>query len=101
MREWAYVEALSLVGVPGNSALLISLTTSAFMIALNVVGALFLPAMPAKLRSACSIEEELELDQAEGESEAASPTPSSTPSCSWNLRAELEARELEGGSARR
>jgi uncharacterized protein (TIRG00374 family) len=101
VREWAYVEALSLVGVPGNSALLISLTTSAFMIAINAVGALFLPAMPAKLRSAGSLEEELELEEAEEESDAANPSLSSAASCSWDFQAGLEARETEGGNAPR
>jgi glycosyltransferase 2 family protein len=98
VREWAYVEALALVGVPGNSALLIALTTSAFMIALNIVGALFLPAMPSELRSARSFEVESELE-AEGDNDT--PSPSSGKSCAWSLPAELRAQEMEGGNARR
>jgi len=94
VREWAYVEALSLVGVPGNSALLISLTTSAFMIVMNVVGAIFLPAMPAKLRSAGSLEEVEESDRA-------GSSPSSEARCSLDLRAELRPQETKDGNARR
>lgn len=51
IREWTYVEALRLVGVPASSALLIALTTSALMIVLNLSGIFFLPTIPAELRS--------------------------------------------------
>jgi glycosyltransferase 2 family protein len=50
IREWAYVEALGLVGVPPAGALLIALTTSALMILVNLGGAFFLPTIPRDLR---------------------------------------------------
>ncbi|HYK89039.1 MAG TPA: lysylphosphatidylglycerol synthase transmembrane domain-containing protein [Acidobacteriota bacterium] len=50
IREWAYVEGLALLAVPGSNALLIALTTSALLIVCDLIGLLFLPAIPAELR---------------------------------------------------
>jgi uncharacterized protein (TIRG00374 family) len=51
IREWAYVEGLGLLGVPGSSALLIALTTSALIILCNLMGLFFLPTIPREIRS--------------------------------------------------
>jgi uncharacterized protein (TIRG00374 family) len=51
IREWSYVEAFRLVGVPAGSALLIALTTSALMIVIDLAGVFFLPTIPRELRS--------------------------------------------------
>jgi hypothetical protein len=51
IREWAYVEGLALLGVPGGSALLIALTTSALLIVCNLMGLFFLPTIPAEMRT--------------------------------------------------
>ena len=51
IREWLYIEALALVGIPGDQALVISLATSALYLLSNSAGLLFLPAIPAELRS--------------------------------------------------
>lgn len=51
IREWSYVEALRLVSVPADSALLIALTTSTLMIVVDLAGVFFLPTIPAELRS--------------------------------------------------
>jgi glycosyltransferase 2 family protein len=50
IREWLYVEALSLVGVPRDHGLVISLATSALYLAVNLGGILFLPTIPFELR---------------------------------------------------
>jgi glycosyltransferase 2 family protein len=50
VREWAYVEALALLGVPRHDALLISLTTSTLTIIINFGGLPFLPMVPAELK---------------------------------------------------
>jgi glycosyltransferase 2 family protein len=50
VREWCYVEALSLVGIPRNTGLIISLATSALLLLCNLAGVLFLPSVPAELR---------------------------------------------------
>jgi len=50
IREWLYVEALSLVGIPPAQALAISLATSALLLTCNLAGILFLPAIPKELR---------------------------------------------------
>ena len=50
VREWCYVEALSLVGIPRNSGLCISLATSALLLLCNLAGVFFLPSVPAELR---------------------------------------------------
>jgi len=50
LREWLYVEALSLVGIPRDQGLLISLATSALYLVINVAGIFFLPAVPSELR---------------------------------------------------
>ncbi len=50
LREWLYVEALSLVGVPRDQGLLISLATSALYLVINFAGILFLPTVPMELR---------------------------------------------------
>jgi glycosyltransferase 2 family protein len=50
IREWLYVEALSLVGIPRADGLVISLTTSAVYLAVNLAGIAFLPSIPMKLR---------------------------------------------------
>ena len=51
IREWLYVEALALVGVPKDQALVISLATSALYLLSNLAGIFFLPAIPMDLRS--------------------------------------------------
>ncbi len=50
VREWVYVEALSLVGIPRTSGLVISLATSAMLLLCNLAGLLFLPGIPRHLR---------------------------------------------------
>jgi hypothetical protein len=50
VREWCYVEALSLVGVPGSIGLCISLATSALLLLCNLGGVFFLAGIPAELR---------------------------------------------------
>lgn len=51
VREWLYVEALSLTGIPRTEGLVISLATSALFLIINFVGILFLPAVPSELRN--------------------------------------------------
>ncbi len=50
IREWLYIEALSLVGVPRDQGLVISLATSALYLLINLGGIAFLPAIPSELR---------------------------------------------------
>ncbi len=50
VREWCYVEALSLVGIPGSVSLCISLATSALLLICNFGGVFFLAGIPAELR---------------------------------------------------
>lgn len=50
IREWLYVEALSLVGIPATEALAIALASSALLLACNLAGLAFLPALPKALR---------------------------------------------------
>jgi uncharacterized protein (TIRG00374 family) len=50
IREWLYVEALSLVGIPRAQGLVISLATSALYILINLGGIVFLPTVPSELR---------------------------------------------------
>jgi glycosyltransferase 2 family protein len=50
VREWFYVEALSLVGVPRNAGLCISLATSALLLLCNLAGMVVLPGIPSELR---------------------------------------------------
>jgi len=50
IREWVYVEALFLVGVPRGTGLVISLATSALLLVCNLGGLFFLSAIPAELR---------------------------------------------------
>jgi glycosyltransferase 2 family protein len=50
IREWAYVEALALLGVPPDRALVVALSTSALVIVVNLGGVLFLPTVPSELR---------------------------------------------------
>ena len=50
VRELCYVEALSLVGIPRNTGLCISLATSALLLLCNLAGVFFLPSVPAELR---------------------------------------------------
>jgi uncharacterized protein (TIRG00374 family) len=50
IREWVYVEALFLAGVPRGTGLAISLATSALLLVCNLGGLFFLPAVPAELR---------------------------------------------------
>ncbi len=52
IREWAYVEGLSLLGVPAHIALTIALTTSALLIVCDLAGLFFLPFIPRQLRAA-------------------------------------------------
>jgi uncharacterized protein (TIRG00374 family) len=50
VREWFYVEALSLVGIPRNAGLCISLATSALLLLCNLAGMVVLPCIPSELR---------------------------------------------------
>jgi uncharacterized protein (TIRG00374 family) len=50
VREWVYVEALSLVGIPRGLGLIISLATSALSLLCNLGGIVFLPSIPRDLR---------------------------------------------------
>ncbi len=50
VREWFYVEALSIVGIPRAPALAISLATSALLLLCNLAGLFFLPGIPIDLR---------------------------------------------------
>jgi uncharacterized protein (TIRG00374 family) len=50
IREWFYVEALFLVGIPRGPGLIISLATSALLLVCNFAGVFFLPGIPAELR---------------------------------------------------
>jgi len=50
IREWAYVEAFSLIGFPSERAPIVALSTSALVLVVNLVGALFLPSVPSELR---------------------------------------------------
>lgn len=50
IREWAYVEALAILGVPADRALIIALSTSALVIVVNLGGILFLTTVPSELR---------------------------------------------------
>jgi hypothetical protein len=50
VREWFYVEALSLVGIPRNAGLCISLATSALLLLCNLAGMVVLPGIPSELR---------------------------------------------------
>ena len=50
VREWSYVEALSLLKVPAEVALTIALASSALIIVSDLGGVFFLPTIPAELR---------------------------------------------------
>jgi uncharacterized protein (TIRG00374 family) len=50
VREWVYVEALSLAGIPRDAGLIISLATSALFLLCNLGGVFFLAAIPSELR---------------------------------------------------
>jgi hypothetical protein len=50
VREWIYVEALLLVGIPRSHGLIISLATSALLLLCNLGGMIFLPAIPEELK---------------------------------------------------
>jgi glycosyltransferase 2 family protein len=50
VREWFYVEALSLLGIPRNVGLCISLATSALLLLCNLAGIVVLPGIPSELR---------------------------------------------------
>jgi hypothetical protein len=52
VREWFYVEALSLLGIPRNAGLCISLATSALLLLCNFAGIVVLPGIPSELRHA-------------------------------------------------
>jgi hypothetical protein len=51
IREWAYVEAMALLGVPADRALIVALSTSALVIVVNLGGIVFLPTVPSELKS--------------------------------------------------
>jgi glycosyltransferase 2 family protein len=51
VRELVYVEALSLVGIPRDHGLIISLATSAMFLLCNLSGIIFLPGVPKAWRS--------------------------------------------------
>ncbi len=50
VREWFYMEALSLVGIPRNVGICISLATSALLLLCNLAGVVVLPTIPSELR---------------------------------------------------
>jgi glycosyltransferase 2 family protein len=50
VREWFYVEALALLGIPRDQGLVISLATSALLLICNAIGVFFLPCVPKGLR---------------------------------------------------
>jgi uncharacterized protein (TIRG00374 family) len=50
VREWFYVEALSLIGIPREQALIVSLATSALLLLCNFAGIIFLPSIPREIR---------------------------------------------------
>jgi hypothetical protein len=50
IREWAYVEALALLGVPPERALIVALSTSALVIVVNLGGVFLLPTVPSEMR---------------------------------------------------
>jgi uncharacterized protein (TIRG00374 family) len=50
IREWAYVEALSLFGIPRDQGLLISLATSALLVLCNAAGIVSLACIPREMR---------------------------------------------------
>ena len=50
VREWVYVEALALLGIPRDQGLVISLATSALLLVCNLIGVIFLPCIPKGLR---------------------------------------------------
>jgi glycosyltransferase 2 family protein len=52
LRELVYVEALSLVGIPRDQGLIISLATTAIFLLCNLSGIFFLPGVPKELRKA-------------------------------------------------
>lgn len=59
VRELIYVEALSLVGIPREQGLVISLATSALYLLCNLCGVFFLPGIPKELKKARSQEPEV------------------------------------------
>jgi uncharacterized protein (TIRG00374 family) len=65
IREWLYVEALSLVGVPRADGLMISLATSALYLLINLGGIVFLPTVPSELRDFNSVKNPVAIDTAE------------------------------------
>ena len=50
VREWFYVEALFLLGVPREIGLVISLATSALILLCNFGGIVFIPGIPRDMR---------------------------------------------------
>jgi uncharacterized protein (TIRG00374 family) len=50
VREWIYVDALSLVGIPRDLGLVISLATSTLLVVCNLAGIIFLPGLPREMR---------------------------------------------------
>jgi glycosyltransferase 2 family protein len=50
LRELIYMEALSLIGIPKDQGLIISLATSAMFLLCNLSGIIFLPGIPKELR---------------------------------------------------
>ena len=50
VREWFYVEALFLLGVPRETGLVISLATSALILLCNLGGIMFIPGIPKDMR---------------------------------------------------
>jgi uncharacterized protein (TIRG00374 family) len=65
IREWLYVEALSLVGVPRADGLTISLATSALYILINLGGIVFLPTVASELRDFKALRNPLGTETAE------------------------------------
>jgi len=54
LREWVYMEALSLVGISRADGLFISLATSALLILCNLAGVFFVFSIPVELRRKAS-----------------------------------------------
>jgi uncharacterized protein (TIRG00374 family) len=63
IREWAYVEALAILGISSEGALTVALSLSALMIVRNLAGGLFLAAVPKSLRSKKGLENAIKAEQ--------------------------------------
>jgi uncharacterized protein (TIRG00374 family) len=64
VREWVYLEALSLVGIPRGTSLMISLATSALFLLSNFGGIMFLPSIAKFLRQSSIVNRRQQADSA-------------------------------------